>query len=98
MTRNDSPHSHPCGDCQTPVECRGELLRNHDGWPEVVCHTYHVCGTPLICESCHVASQRDACHDCGGLAVQAFEDTDDASGYKGEIALCGACLQRRRAA
>lgn len=95
---DDPAHSHPCAHCRTAVECHGELIRNHDGFPEVVCHVYHVCGTTLICESCYVATQRDACHDCGEPGMHAFEDADDASGYKGEIALCHACLQRRQAA
>lgn len=95
---DDPAHAHPCRDCKTPVECHGEFIRNFDGFPETVCHIYHVCGTPLLCESCHHAQQRDACDDCGQPAVQAFEDATDASGYRGEIALCADCLQKRRAA
>lgn len=95
---DDGPHSHPCLCCKTPVECRGELMRNFDGWPEMICFLYHECNIPLICESCYVAQQRDACHDCGEPGCHVFEDAADASGYKGEIVLCVECLEKRRQA
>lgn len=38
------PHTHPCSQkgCKEKVECHGVLLRNHDGFPEVVCDEYHL--------------------------------------------------------
>lgn len=50
------PHSHPCAHCKTPVECEAELVRNYDGWPEVVCEDYHLVGGATnpdwLCEDC----------------------------------------------
>lgn len=50
-----STHTHPCEHCKTPVECDGERERNHDGWPEVICTSYHLPGGRIAdvrCESC----------------------------------------------
>lgn len=91
-----SIHTHPCRYCQTPEDCAGELLPNHDGEPEVICHSYHVCGTPTICERCFTI-QGEECHDCGERASIAIEDSDDASGYKGDVLLCAACATQRGA-
>lgn len=38
----DFPHTHPCQNCGEPVDRNGELERNDDGYPEVVCYAYHV--------------------------------------------------------
>jgi hypothetical protein len=95
--RRTGTHTHPCRYCQTPEDCRGELLPNHDGFPEVICHSYHVCGTPAICEACFTA-QGEACHDCGDRADVQIDDSDDASGYKGAIYLCHDCIAKRQAA
>lgn len=36
------------------------------------------------------------CHDCGSLEiVKVLDDCDDASGYKGAIAFCKACWEKR---
>jgi len=47
-----SGHTHPCANCATPVECDGELVKNYNGWPEVVCTAYHEEHRAGICESC----------------------------------------------
>ena len=98
MRRDDSPHSHPCAHCQTPVDCHGELVRNHDGFPETICHVFHVCGTPFYCHACYLATKQEACADCGEVAAVVFEDADEASGYRGDLALCAACIAKRQAA
>lgn len=98
--RHDGLHVHACCHCKTPVECHGEQVRNHDGAPEVICLSYHRADgtiTPWLCEYCYSAAQRSECHDCGEPAVHVFEDSDDASGYRGEIGLCNACLSAREA-
>lgn len=57
------PHTHPCDRCKTPFHCHGELLRNHDGWPETICDLYHVEGKNFrICEACAMTAW---CSDCG---------------------------------
>jgi hypothetical protein len=38
---------------------------------------------------------RDACHVCGEPADLVVEDSDDASGYKGDVAFCRACYAKR---
>ena len=48
-------HKHPCDECLEPVPCDGELERNHDGWPAVICLTYHKpWGSTMetLCEDC----------------------------------------------
>lgn len=34
-------HAHDCEACGKPFDCTGELERNHDGWPEVICDWFH---------------------------------------------------------
>ena len=48
-------HTHPCAHCRTPVDCPGDLERNYDGWPEVICTFIHRAdGTTvsLLCQDC----------------------------------------------
>ncbi len=48
-------HTHKCKHCGTPVECDGELSRNYDGFPDVICANYHRASgrtDPPICEDC----------------------------------------------
>lgn len=52
-------HTHPCVNadrgCTGTIECDGELIRNHDGFPEVVCELFHrTDGTtaPVPCDTC----------------------------------------------
>ena len=85
-------HSHPCRFCKTPVECHGDLQRNHDGWPETVCYDYHIQAQPCLCEAC----ARPECHVCGEPAVQTVDDHDDGSGYKGEVSYCAEHYGARR--
>jgi hypothetical protein len=93
--RTARAHAHPCAHCQTPVECHGELERNHDGWPEVICDRFHKSCDVFLCESCNHAFTRAECHDCGEPAAVVFQDCDDASGYRGEEGLCLECLAKR---
>ena len=56
--------------------------------------------TPFGCEDCQWVEGgkplTDACELCGeNPAELTFEDSDDASGYRGEIALCNECLRKR---
>lgn len=56
-------HTHPCVDCQTPVDCDGDLERNHDGFPDVICRSYHLTGgftAALRCDACTEARERSA--------------------------------------
>jgi hypothetical protein len=46
-------HEHPCDVCRLPFDCDGELERNYDGWPEVICVSFHerhsrTCGNCLV--------------------------------------------------
>ena len=54
---NTRTHTHPCSlkGCTHRVECRGELSGNYDGWPEVICDSYHLPSgitADVICEPC----------------------------------------------
>lgn len=92
----DRVHSHPCNHCKTTVDCHGSLSFNYDGWPETWCDEYHKLSGMFLCESCADLFKRPGCDDCGEPgATHAFEDSDDASGYKGETALCDDCFQKR---
>jgi len=68
-------HSHSCEfadkGCTNKVPCNGELLRNFDGWPEVICLIYDRQGDAIgdmACEEC----ADSYCADCG--AVTRFEE------------------------
>lgn len=52
------PHTHRCRVCRQPFDCDGEQMRNHDGWPEVVCEAFHVDGLNT-CEACEQVIQHD---------------------------------------
>jgi hypothetical protein len=34
-------HHHECFHCGEQFSCSGELERNEDGWPEVICYEFH---------------------------------------------------------
>ena len=34
-------HKEQCIRCRKDYDCDGNLERNHDGWPEVICDLYH---------------------------------------------------------
>ena len=56
--KRQRPHTHPCEDCQTPVDCTGTWVRNYDGCPEAICEDYHLDNgqTALVCcEGCWTA-------------------------------------------
>lgn len=89
MAPRDRPHSHPCAHCKSPLECHGELLRNFDGWPEVICHEYHVQSLLLLCEPCNRQFHLSDCHICGEPSVMTVEDdASDGTGYRGDVAFC----------
>lgn len=46
--------------------------------------------------SIYPVTEARACHDCGDPAdILIVPDADDASGYRGEIALCNECRAKR---
>ena len=49
-------HTHRCA-CGAFFECAGELERNHDGWPEVICRVFHIDGD-RTCPVCYLAEQQ----------------------------------------
>lgn len=65
-------HSHACQGCGAQTSCEGELSRNYDGFPDVICATFHERGGTLnpdfICEAC--ADKREAAE----RAVDAFRN------------------------
>ena len=50
--RRHREHSHPCRSCGAKVPCRGRLIRNYDGFPEVICSDYHERYIRPECEAC----------------------------------------------
>lgn len=49
----ERPHTHPCSRCLVETECSGDLERNFDGWPEVVCPDYDMRDHgDFLCEDC----------------------------------------------
>lgn len=62
-------HNHDCQTCGNPMDCDGELERNFDGWPEVVCVIYHLDG-------------KDVCEEC---ATRSTEDEDDDADLDAEL-------------
>lgn len=52
--RRTSPHCHPCERCGLETVCDGDLERNFDGWPLVVCRQFHVDvrSVEFLCETC----------------------------------------------
>ena len=51
MGRRAHYHNHKCQRCHLKYLCDGELEENYDGWPEVICYTYHVAGRDW-CAAC----------------------------------------------
>ena len=49
----------------------------------------------VLCESCQKYFA-EPCHVCGDPAVHVVDDSDDASGYRGEIGLCEQHWAERR--
>jgi len=57
MTRD---HLHQCGVCRHSFVCDGDLSRNHDGWPAVLCSEVSRYDDLLVCDTC-LAAQDAAC-------------------------------------
>ncbi len=57
-----SVHMHPCVTCGEPAPCDGDLQRNIDGLPEIICVEYHVTFGKFDhrCEACQAAHERQA--------------------------------------
>ena len=77
-------HTHPCETegCTHKVPCDGEMERNDDGWPTVICHAYHLPGgsvARVICEDCEAR----VCQVCEGTGVVDLPDDEQAD--------CSAC-------
>lgn len=86
-------HSHPCSICGVKTECPGEWERNHDGIPAVICTFMHQPGGSMATLRCEDCAGIQICEGCGeSPAVKVLEDADDASGYRGNLALCAICL------
>jgi hypothetical protein len=67
-------HTHICARCHRPFPCAGELLRNFDGYPEVICDLFHVQGNHFKeCESCAMTA---FCEHCGTRPATAEVDGD----------------------
>ena len=48
-------HHHACQGCGKQTVCGGNLERNYDGWPEVICSDFHTSIGPnpnFLCEDC----------------------------------------------
>ena len=35
-------HKHPCQCCGTMTPCCGDREENYDGWPDVICRSFHL--------------------------------------------------------
>jgi hypothetical protein len=83
-------HSHTCSRCQRSFGCAGELIRNWDGYPEVICRLFHEDGEsrPQFrqCDDCVMTSW---CDDCGAQPMAVELDGDR---------LCLTCADARKAA
>lgn len=55
-----SHHDHVCSTCRSEFACPGDLERNYDGFPEVICTYWDVLGEHE-CEDCTLLSQCDGC-------------------------------------
>ena len=61
-------HQHPCAACLGPVLCDGELERNVDGEPPVICAAYHLPGgekASVICWQCRETAKADNLREAG---------------------------------
>ncbi len=61
-------HRHPCGHCGAMTACTGDVVRNHDGFPALICLEYDAPGripTDFLCEVCDQKQQQFICEDCG---------------------------------
>jgi hypothetical protein len=61
-------HTHPCGRCKTDVLCSGELERNYDGEPEIICLSYHLSYgriEDVLCRSCEEETTAEQLREAG---------------------------------
>ncbi len=56
-------HTHACTFCTQQYVCDAPLVRNDDGWPEVVCVTRME--ADLDYQSCQGCRENGCCEDCG---------------------------------
>jgi hypothetical protein len=62
-------HLHQCA-CGRSFECQGDLERNHDGHPEVICRLFHVAHLDQ-CEDCWVGEQHELSDEQAAEALSA---------------------------
>jgi hypothetical protein len=83
-------HSHPCARCGQKFGCGGELIRNFDGEPAVVCEFYHVAGErDPIFKACEDCAMTEWCANRGAQPVTLYVEGDG---------LCAVCAHERKAA
>ena len=77
-------HTHPCRVCRAPVACAGDRFDNHDGFPTIICESYHLPGgvtATVRCDACAAhariawAQQRE--RHLADRSEQAREDAAD---------------------
>jgi hypothetical protein len=88
------PHHHPCTTCRAPVECAGDLERNYDGWPEVICRAYHQSNGTIADIFCDA---HDQC-ECGEPATQTFDEGEEYALWTRQPRLtpvCAECFTRK---
>jgi hypothetical protein len=58
-----SDHVHPCNICGDSMPCDGDLERNYDGEPSVICSAFHlplgVTAPGFICDDCRDSGDRE---------------------------------------
>ncbi len=60
------PHSHPCADCGLPLECCGDVVQNHDGFPPFTCEEFHLESGEIalwLCGPCEMRREEQAAAD-----------------------------------
>lgn len=76
-------HPHKCVHCRQLFQCAAPQQANYDGWPDVVCESYHIEGNDW-CENCLGQMLYDQAHDgwweaIGGPELDAQLEAGDAS-------------------
>lgn len=56
MRRTHRGHVHQCQRCGAETDCSGELVANDDGFPVVICRSFHLDGGQVddefLCQDC----------------------------------------------
>lgn len=94
-------HSHPCkfqpNGCTGLVPCDGELARNVDGHPEVICRAFHNADGTTDAQSCYTCED-DRCQICEQVVMfeghatscrlheDNYDGPDDGEAWAGPIA------------